>query len=141
MVLLSEPSEPLKSALSRAWCLETAWPPMRVSWTKANPAHAQCLVTSLLVQDRCGGDLVMGWVYVPETSDPILHFFNRIDDRDYDLTWLQFPVGSRFEELDLSASENQTLYNECMQNQDTQDRYKLLTFLTSVRMNERCPQL
>lgn len=127
MALLSEPSEALKSGLSQAWCPETAWPPMRESWTKANPAHGQCLVTALIVRREWGGHLVMGNAHVPGQTDPVLHFRNRLKTGDLDLTWSQFPEGTVFEPLDVTEPQNRDLYNLCLGDPDTRARYELLS--------------
>ena len=118
----------LKSGLSCAWSAETCWPPMRADWVKTNPAHGQCLVTALLTRRELGGHLVMGYAYIPDCPEPVLHFRNRIDGQDHDLTWQQFPEGTRFEELDLTVRKNQDLYDECVGDRDTQKRYRLLSF-------------
>jgi hypothetical protein len=43
----------VQSALRKAWSLSTA-----IQWTPANPAAGQCNVTSLLIHEIFGGDLL-----------------------------------------------------------------------------------
>jgi hypothetical protein len=73
-----DPDE-IQSALRQAWSLSTA-----SQWTPANPAAGQCNVTSLLVHDLFGGDLLK----TPLPAGD--HFYNRIGGRRYDFTASQF---------------------------------------------------
>jgi hypothetical protein len=69
----------VQSALRKAWSLSTA-----SRWTPANPAAGQCNVTSLLVHDLFGGELLK----TPLPAGD--HFYNRIGGRRYDFTASQF---------------------------------------------------
>jgi hypothetical protein len=71
----------LRSALAGAWCLETA-----KQWTPDTPAAGQCNVTTVVVHDLFGGDIL-------KTSLPdydVDHYYNRIDGVVVDLTDSQF---------------------------------------------------
>lgn len=71
----------LRSALARAWSLETA-----KQWTPDTPAAGQCNVTTVVAHDLFGGDIL-------KTSLPdydVDHFYNRIDGVAVDLTDSQF---------------------------------------------------
>ena len=71
----------LRSVLARAWSLETA-----KQWTPDRPAAGQCNVTTVVVHDLFGGDIL-------KTSLPdydVDHFYNRIDGVVVDLTDSQF---------------------------------------------------
>lgn len=73
-----DPDE-VQSALRKAWSLSTA-----SQWTAKNPAAGQCNVTSLLIHELFGGELL---------KTPLLagdHFYNRVDGRRYDFTANQF---------------------------------------------------
>jgi hypothetical protein len=74
-------------SIQRAWCRGTSfWPE---TWAPANPAHGQCAVTALVVQDLIGGDIWRGRVeFLP-------HYWNHVDGQSIDLTLCQFPRGSR----------------------------------------------
>ncbi|WP_027571630.1 hypothetical protein [Bradyrhizobium sp. WSM1743] len=69
----------VQSALRRAWSLSTA-----SQWTASNPAAGQCNVTSLLVHELFGGDLLK----TPLPAGD--HFYNRIGGKRYDFTACQF---------------------------------------------------
>lgn len=69
----------LRSVLPGCWSIETS-----SLWRPENPARGQCDVTSLVVHDICGGEilktkLAAGW-----------HFYNRIGGERHDLTDGQF---------------------------------------------------
>ncbi len=71
----------LRSVLATAWSLETA-----KQWTPDTPAAGQCNVTTVVVHDLFGGDIL-------KTSLPdydVDHYYNRIDGVGVDLTDGQF---------------------------------------------------
>jgi len=65
--------------LRKAWSLSTA-----SQWTADNPAAGQCNVTSLLIHELFGGDLLK----TPLPAGD--HFYNRIVGKRYDFTASQF---------------------------------------------------
>jgi hypothetical protein len=69
----------VSSALRQSWSSATA-----KQWTEDNPATGQCNVTSLLVHDLFGGELLK--TRLPEGD----HFYNRIDGARFDFTQEQF---------------------------------------------------
>lgn len=73
-----DPDE-VQSALRKAWSLSTA-----SQWTVSSPAAGQCNVTSLLIHELFGGDLLK----TPLSAGD--HFYNRIGGRRYDFTASQF---------------------------------------------------
>ncbi|MEM1047331.1 MAG: hypothetical protein AAGL24_14325 [Pseudomonadota bacterium] len=76
----------IREALAKAWSLETA-----VQWTEENPASGQCNVTTALIFDLFGGEILR--TRLPE----VWHYYNRIDGERYDLTDSQFTApGARF---------------------------------------------
>jgi hypothetical protein len=85
-----DPDE-VQSALCQAWSLSTA-----SQWTPANPAAGQCNVTSLLIHELFGGDLLK----TPLPAGD--HFYNRIGGVRYDFTASQF--GQPIAYMDLPAN-------------------------------------
>jgi hypothetical protein len=71
--------ERVASALRQSWSSATAG-----QWTEDNPAAGQCNVTSLLVHELFGGELLK--TRLPEGD----HFYNRIDGLRFDFTEGQF---------------------------------------------------
>jgi len=77
--------------------LRKAWSPSTASqWTASNPAAGQCNVTSLLIHDMFGGELLK----TPLPAGD--HFYNRIEGKRYDFTASQFDASIDY--LDLPAS-------------------------------------
>jgi hypothetical protein len=73
-----EPNQ-VASALRQSWSSATAR-----QWTEDNPAAGQCNVTSLLVHELFGGELLK--TRLPEGD----HFYNRINGVRFDFTQGQF---------------------------------------------------
>jgi len=67
------------AALYHSWSIVTA-----AQWTPDNPANGQCHVTTLLIHDEFGGDILK--TPLPEGE----HFYNRIDGERLDFTASQF---------------------------------------------------
>ena len=54
-------------------------------WTENNPSRGQCGVTSLVIQDTFGGDILK-----TQLANGQLHFYNRIENKRIDFTDEQF---------------------------------------------------
>lgn len=77
----------IRKALEAAWSRETA-----KQWSEENPANGQCNVTTAVVYDLFGGEILR--TPYPE----VWHYYNRIDGKRTDLTDSQFTrPGARFE--------------------------------------------
>ena len=76
---LSFDPDQIQDALRKAWSLSTS-----SQLTANNPAAGQCNVTSLLVHELFGGDLLK--TLLPAGD----HFYNRIGGKRYDFTACQF---------------------------------------------------
>ena len=48
----------IKDTLFHLWSKETCYPPQSKNWGKDRPYYGQCAVTSLIIQDYLGGDLL-----------------------------------------------------------------------------------
>ena len=75
----------LYDLLCGIWCAETCAPRMRRNWSADNPTYGQCSVTAFLAHDIFGGR-----VYGIPLEDGSRHCFNRVGDREFDLTSEQF---------------------------------------------------
>lgn len=69
----------VRAALKIAWSLETA-----TQWSQENPAYGQCNVTSAVVHDLFGGEILR--TRYPE----VWHYYNCINGKRFDLTDSQF---------------------------------------------------
>lgn len=84
----------VQRALRKAWSVSTA-----SQWTASNPAAGQCNVTSLLVHELFGGDLLK----TPLSAGD--HFYNRIAGERYDFTASQFDQPIAYMDLPASRAE------------------------------------
>ena len=69
----------IRKALEAAWSLETA-----AQWSPENPANGQCNVTSAVIYDLFGGEILR------TRCSGVWHYYNRIDGNRIDLTDSQF---------------------------------------------------
>ena len=91
-------------ALETTWCWDTCWPPQRSQWSMENRAWGNCFVTALNIQALFGGHIIAGDAYEPGKEEPIAHFRNMVPSAKghpsiTDLTWQQFALGTRFEQV------------------------------------------
>jgi hypothetical protein len=84
------------AALLRSWSLATSG-----GWLAENPARGQCNVTSLLLNDLFGAEILK--TPLPEGD----HFYNRLGGERVDLTDSQFEAPIAY--LDLTASREEAL--------------------------------
>ncbi len=83
----------LEAAIRNSWDRVTS---ANSHWSAANPSRGQCAVTALVFQDYAGGEIVWTKARFPNGDDES-HYFNRIGKTEYDLTRLQFPVGTEID--------------------------------------------
>ena len=108
--------------ISMSWSRETCYPTLQNQWSKFNPSLGQCAITSLVVNDFCGGQIMRCMV------NGISHYYNLINGHTIDLTVLQFE--GIIPEYDKSEERSREYL---LSNDDTKKRYKLL--LTIVKNN------
>jgi hypothetical protein len=83
----------LEAAIRASWS-EASCDPVDLPWTTGNPSCGQCGVTSLVVQDHVGGDLLMATVRHADGRRQGVHYWNRLPDgTEVDLTREQFRGG------------------------------------------------
>lgn len=104
--------------LREAWCRETAHPSYRSKWTEDNPSAGQCLVTALIVQEQCGGDIYSCKV------DNCSHFVNIINERIIDKTAEQFGGTSKIKYI--SGSFRLRKRESLLKSKEVRERYELL---------------
>lgn len=92
----------LRRELERHWSVDTSFSPDK--WTPNRPSVGQCAVTSMIVHDRFGGEMLRS------VNEGVMHYWNRIDGVDVDLTRDQFDTWAPTQEIaivdreDVSAS-------------------------------------
>lgn len=110
------------SAITEAWSAETSSDP---NWSEENPALGNCAVTSLLIQDLYGGELLRG--RVEGTS----HYWNLLPGSiEVDLTRDQFGSFT----LESSPMERERAY--VLSFEGTAARYELLKTRVRELLNE-----
>lgn len=112
----------LKNTLRVTWSGETS---STKNWTPLNPSEGQCAVTSCLVQDYIGGDIVNVLATLPNGTT-ISHYYNSLYGADVDLTRDQFPKGTTFSEPRDKKGRFETTREYCLSFMDTERRYGLL---------------
>jgi hypothetical protein len=83
----------LEQAIRESWSEDTSDPRDGVDWSPENPSLGQCDVTSLVVHDLLGGELVAADVYL-DGERVEAHMWNRLScGLEVDLTRDQFRRG------------------------------------------------
>jgi hypothetical protein len=108
--------EEVKNILENAWCKETAHSSAWESYEQKPKSTGQCAVTTLVVNDYFGGEIIRGYATVYKIS----HYWNRINGVDVDFTRDQFDPNVQFDDVQTRTRE----YLES--NADTMNRYHLL---------------
>ena len=90
------------SVLYKCWSIHSS-----SKWTLANPARGQCGVTSLVVYDFFGGDILKtrtpeGW-----------HYYNRIGNKSVDFTQSQFALNPIY--LDILSNREEAFSDTNME--------------------------
>ncbi|WP_071391336.1 YunG family protein [Haloprofundus marisrubri] len=108
-------------ALERAWSAESS-----PTWSMQNPAHGHAAVTTLVVQDRFGGEIEKTVL----SDGP--HYYNVIDGQRYDFTVSQFDTIPMYEgrpatreELRISVTDSEYValserFEEALEDVDTE---------------------
>ena len=74
----------IKKELIKSWSKNTCTPYLKEQWSISNPSLGQCAITSLIVNDFCGGKIMK--CMTPYGS----HYYNSINNEVIDLTVEQF---------------------------------------------------
>ncbi|MGD0392741.1 MAG: hypothetical protein ABSC41_08855 [Acidimicrobiales bacterium] len=81
----------LRTELQRCWCAETSfWPG---EWTPDRPSFGQCAVTAMIVREQFGGEILR------TINEGVIHYWNRVDDIEVDLTRDQFDTWAPEDEI------------------------------------------
>ncbi len=112
----------LESALHESWSAETSSSP---NWDKTNPSLGQCSVTSCVIQDYLGGDVLNCIATFPNGST-VSHYVNFLDGDIIDLTCEQFPKGTTFSEAMPKTKGFSVTRDYCLSFPDTLRRYEIL---------------
>ena len=108
----------IKKELIKSWSKNTCTPYLKEQWSISNPSLGQCAITSLIVNDFCGGKIMK--CMTPYGS----HYYSLINNEVIDLTVEQFngyipdyKTGEeRSREYLLSNNDTKNRYYELMKN-------------------------
>lgn len=113
----------LTAALHASWGADTCFDASE--WSTDNPARGQCVVSSLIVQDYIGGELLR--YEVGNNGQPETHYCNQLPDGTIlDTTGSQYrtPVTLRIKPIDLKGHTN--VRAKRLADDETCQRYELL---------------
>ncbi len=113
----------LEAILKVCWNKETSSDPD--NWSQDNPSYGQCAVTSLIVNDYFGGEIVWANALLPNKTE-VSHYFNRIGDAELDLTRAQFPEGTTVPKGIPKSKEFSSTREYILSYPITQKRYETL---------------
>ena len=115
--------ENLISALQQSWTAETA---LNASeWSEENPAHGQCVVSSLVVQKFLGGDLRRYRVSGDDIAET--HYCNVLPDGTVlDTTVAQYLAPMTFTVATVALNGYASVREKRLADDDTRARYELL---------------
>lgn len=84
----------IETALLKCWSIKTS-----SKWTAKNPYKGQCGVTSLIIQDILGGEILK-----TKVADQ-WHYYNRTNGQRLDLTSKQFGFGITYQDIESNRKE------------------------------------
>jgi len=114
----------LAKAIAKCWGRETSDDPL--GWSCDNPARGQCAVTSLIVQDFFGGDLLCAHINLTP------HYWNLLANRlELDLT------KGQFKEVAISGAPSEATRQFVLSNSTTRRNYKRLRKLVLAALHTR----
>lgn len=110
----------LHESLEKVWSSRTCYPSSARNWTSNNPALGQCAVTSLLVQEMFGGQIVF--------CAALNHFWNILPDgAEVDFTESQFTDQElKYKVIDRSCSIESLMSGDRALKARTKERLELL---------------
>lgn len=124
----------ITEALESSWGADTAYD--RNEWSLDNKARGQCVVSSLVVQDYLGGELVKCSVKGESISET--HYFNKLaDGAIIDTTKGQYTDSVVMKPQPVSYDGFTSIRQKRLSDDDTRERYELLksrvdAYLTNV---------
>ena len=113
--------------LQKSWSATTSYESDK-DWSSANPARGQCVVSSLVVQDYLGGEIVR-YAVTGEGIDET-HYFNVLEDGTVlDTTRSQYKdkrVSMIEKPIDLKKNGFGSVRERCLADKETSYRYGIL---------------
>lgn len=121
----------LSEALQASWGADTAYSPKE--WNKENKARGQCVISSLVVQDYLGGDLIRYEINEGQLHET--HYMNQLSDGTViDTTASQYtsPVNMKRKPIDIG--EFASIRDKRLADKSTAMRYEVLKHRVEQRL-------
>lgn len=113
----------ITTALQRSWSAETAFD--AAEWSETNRARGQCVVSSLVVQDYLGGELIR--FAVDEGDVHETHYMNQLPDGTVvDTTASQYATPVTMRRKPVSIDGFSSIREKRLADESTRRRYLLL---------------
>ena len=113
----------ISAALEASWGPDTAF--NRGEWTKENNARGQCVVSSLVVQDYLGGELLR--CAIDNETLHETHYFNQLQDGTLvDTTKNQYTELVSMKIIPVAYEGFSSIREKRLSDDDTRQRYELL---------------
>ena len=113
----------ITSALQKSWSADTAFDPL--DWSMKNKARGQCVVSSLVVQDYFGGELIK--YEVNEGSLHETHYMNKLDNGTViDTTQSQYTKPVNLRQAHANCGNFKSLREKRLADPSTASRYAIL---------------
>jgi len=122
----------LIDTLRQSWGPDTGFAPADI--VKSNPARAQCVPSSLVVQDYLGGEIVR--YHVTGAGIDEKHYFNVLDDgTEFDTTSCQYSVPVKMEISPVDLKGFKSVREKRLADDEIRERYNNLKRKVDLLMN------
>ena len=119
-------------ALGKSWSAETAYDTN--DWSPENPARGQCAVSSLIMQDFFGGEIIR---FVAEFDGRReKHYANIINETTIDTTMSQFPADAVLVADSPDLVGFSSLRQRMLSDENTELRYEILKHKVSLKIDD-----
>lgn len=106
----------LKNRIKQVASEETARPTNSEKWSFNNPLWGHCALVAVIFQNKFGGKIMRGII----AENGFSHYWNKLDDKEYDLTREQFKSYVHI------IDPQECTIERILSNPDTLKRYELL---------------
>ena len=128
---MSPTLEQLIATLRHSWSGATSYADS--DWSADNPARGQCVVSSLVVQDYLGGDLVRYAVKGDGIDE--MHYCNMLDGGVLlDTTRSQYQAPVTFTLMPVDLKHYKSVREKRLDDDETRERYELLRQRVAARL-------
>jgi hypothetical protein len=113
----------ISKALQASWGVDTAYAPEE--WSNDNKARGQCVISSLIVQDYLGGDLIRYEIDQDQLHET--HYMNQLSDGTViDTTASQYTSAVNMKRKLIDSDEFASIREKRLADKSTATRYEIL---------------